>query len=117
MPAPPPPILDRMVPLEVAAGDGLQARELRFLQRLAMVAAATQQPRDLVELVIQETTSALGTDVCSLYLLAGDPARLVLSATNGLRRDMVGRVEIPLGQGVTGWVGKTREPALVADVA
>jgi len=96
---------------------GLALRELRFLQRLAVVAASTHVFDQLVELVIRETTSALGTDVCSLYLLEADARQLRLTATNGLRRDMAGKVVIPVGQGVTGWVAERREPALVADVA
>lgn len=104
--------------VQQTASDGLEARELRFLQRLATVAAATQRPEELVDLVIRETTSALGTDVCSLYLVEpGATGRLILTATNGLRRDMVGRVAIPIGEGVTGWVAQTREPALVPDVS
>ncbi|HEX6488270.1 MAG TPA: GAF domain-containing protein [Candidatus Dormibacteraeota bacterium] len=107
-----------MSAVQQTASDGLEARELRFLQRLATVAAATQRPEELVDLVIRETTSALGTDVCSLYLVEpGATGRLILTATNGLRRDMVGRVAIPIGQGVTGWVAQTREPALVPDVS
>lgn len=105
-----------MSALRQPVSDELEARELRFLQRLSMVAAATQRPEELVDLVIRETTSALGTDVCSLYLIEPDTARLILTATNGLRRDMVGRVAIPIGHGVTGWVAETREPAMVPDV-
>ncbi|MFI4972700.1 MAG: hypothetical protein ACHP7H_08470, partial [Hyphomicrobiales bacterium] len=44
----------------------LAARELSFLVRLAQAAAATQRPDELLDLIIRETTSAIGTDVCSL---------------------------------------------------
>jgi sugar diacid utilization regulator/GAF domain-containing protein len=102
---------------ESGSADGLALRELRFLQRLSVAAASTHDAQDLVDLVITETTSALGTDVCSLYLLLPDGSRLTLAATNGLNRDLVGRVSLPVGQGITGWVAESREPAVVPEVA
>lgn len=100
-----------------SSSDGLALRELRFLQRLAITAASTHDGQDLVDLVIEETTSALGTDVCSLYLLTPGGERLGLAATNGLDRDLVGRVSMPVGQGITGWVAASREPAVVPEVS
>ena len=93
----------------------MAARELSFLVRLAQAAASTQRPDELLELIIREATSAIGTDVCSLYLLAG--RELLLTATNGLNENMVGKVTMPVGEGITGWVAETRRPAVVADVS
>src|SRR5579872_5146242 len=95
----------------------LAARELGFLVRLAQAAAATQKPDELLELIIRETTSAIGTDVCSLYLVASQGSQLQLTATNGLNENMVGRVTMRVGEGITGWVADTRQPAVVADVS
>lgn len=95
----------------------LVVRELEFLQRLSASAASTVDADELLELIIRETTSAIGTDVCSLYLLQDGGRELVLTATNGLNERMVGRVTMCVGEGITGWVAATREPRLVADVA
>ena len=72
---------------------------------------------ELVELIIRETTAAIGTDVCSLYLSNPGGRDLALTATNGLNERMVGRVTMKVGEGVTGWVAETRESMLVSDVA
>src|SRR6266545_6672606 len=95
----------------------LAARELSFLVRLAQAAASTQKPDELLELIIREATSAMGTDVCSLYLLTPRGRELLLTATNGLNETMVGRVVMKVGEGITGWVAETREPTRVLDVA
>lgn len=95
----------------------LALRELEFLQRLSQSTAATTDSEELVSLIIRETTAAIGTDVCSLYLLNPGGRDLVLTATNGLNERMVGRVTMRVGEGVTGWVAETREPMLVSDVA
>jgi len=100
-----------------APDSSLAARELSFLVRLAQAAASTQRPDELLELIIRETTSAIGTDVCSLYLLLPSGEELLLTATNGLNENMVGRVRMKVGEGITGWVAEVRRPAVVPDVS
>jgi sugar diacid utilization regulator/putative methionine-R-sulfoxide reductase with GAF domain len=100
-----------------AVDSSLAARELSFLVRLAQAAAATQQPDELLELIIRQTTSAIGADVCSLYLLTPPGRELLLTATNGLNENMVGKVTMKLGEGITGWVAELRRPAVVPDVS
>src|SRR5207247_9489031 len=100
-----------------ASDSTLAARELGFLVRLAQAAASTQKPDELLALIIRETTTAMGTDVCSLYLLMPSGRELLLTATNGLNENMVGKVKMRVGEGITGWVAETRQPAIVADVS
>src|SRR5204863_500951 len=95
----------------------LAARELGFLVRLAQAAASTQKPDELLALIIRETTTAMGTDVCSLYLLMPSGRELLLTATNGLNENMVGKVKMKVGEGITGFVAESRSPAVVADVS
>jgi sugar diacid utilization regulator/putative methionine-R-sulfoxide reductase with GAF domain len=102
---------------EVAADSSLAARELSFLVRLAQGAASTQRPDELLALIIREATSAMGIDVCSLYLLTPPGRELLLTATNGLNETMVGKVVMRVGEGITGWVAESRRPAVVPDVS
>jgi sugar diacid utilization regulator/putative methionine-R-sulfoxide reductase with GAF domain len=101
----------------VASDSSLAERELSFLVRLAQAAAATQMPDELLDLIIGEATSAMGTDVCSLYLVTSPGRELLLTATNGLNVKMVGKVVMRVGEGITGWVAETRRPAVVPDVS
>src|SRR2546430_5637536 len=106
--------------VNVVAGtpdSSLAARELNFLVRLAQAAASTQRPDELLELIIRETASAIGTDVCSLYLLTTPGRQLLLTATNGLNENMIGKVTMKVGEGITGWVAESRRPAVVPDVS
>jgi sugar diacid utilization regulator/putative methionine-R-sulfoxide reductase with GAF domain len=108
--------LRRVRVAESEADSSLAARELGFLVRLAQGAASTQRPDELLELIIREATSAMGIDVCSLYLLTPPGRELLLTATNGLNEAMVGKVVMRVGEGITGWVAETRRPAVVPDV-
>ena len=99
------------------ADSSLAARELSFLVRLAQGAASTQRPDELLALIIREATAAMGTDVCSLYLVTSRGHDMLLTATNGLNESMVGKVVMRVGEGITGWVAETRRPAVVLDVS
>ena len=90
--------------------------EIRFLQRLALTAASTATMGDLLRLVISETTEALGSDVCSVYLIDPADGCLILTATNGLSQDGVGSVRLGVGEGVTAWAAAERRPVVVPDV-
>src|SRR5947209_12550312 len=96
--------------------DEASVRELLFLQRLSQAAAATVEPDALLELIISETTGAMQVDVCSIYLYDAAAEEVVLTATNGLSTQMVGRGRLKLGHGVTGWVAQHRQPLVVPDV-
>jgi sugar diacid utilization regulator/putative methionine-R-sulfoxide reductase with GAF domain len=109
--------LGRVRVVESEADSSLAGRELSFLVRLAQGAASTQRPDELLELIIREATSAMGIDVCSLYLLTPPGRELLLTATNGLNETMVGKVVMRVGEGITGWVAETRRPAVVPDVS
>src|ERR1700680_795142 len=108
--------LRRVRVAESETDSSLAARELGFLVRLAQAAPSTQRPDELLELIIREATSAMGIDVCSLYLLTPPGRELLLTTTNGLNESMVGKVVMRVGEGITGWVAETRRPAVVPDV-
>jgi DNA-binding PucR family transcriptional regulator/putative methionine-R-sulfoxide reductase with GAF domain len=110
-------VVDTVVRARAADSSSLAVRELNFLVRLAQAAATTQRSDELLELIIRETTSAIGADVCSLYLVGADGDELRLTATNGLNENMVGKVTMSVGEGITGWVAESRRAAVVPDVS
>jgi signal transduction histidine kinase len=93
-----------------------QLDQLRFLHRVARLATTAQTWDELLETVVDETRDALHADVSSLYLLDRDGAYLTLAATNGLDRFQIGRARVPFGEGVTGRVAASRQPAVIPDI-
>ena len=92
--------LDR--PAESAAGASAQRlRELTFLAAMVRAIATSQDHDAVMRSVIEQTTGATNTQVCSLYLWDEDTQRLVLTATNGLAPEAVGVVQLALGEGIT----------------
>ena len=65
--------------------------------------------RNVVDLVAKR----LDADVCSVYMVGSDLSRLTLSATIGLRREAVGQVKLPIGEGLVGLAAQQRAPVVI----
>lgn len=91
-------------------------KELSFLHEVTQVASGTLDWDDMLRQIIDRTTTAMGAEVCALYLLDKREQRLTLAATNGLNRRGIGRATLRLGEGITGWVAQARVPLATRDV-
>ncbi len=92
-------------------------QELSFLHEISQLAASTRDWDEMLRIVIDRTTDAMGTDVASLYLLEKREGILRLAATNGLNRRGIGRATLRVGEGITGWVANARVPLVARDVS
>jgi GAF domain-containing protein len=61
--------------------------------------------------VVDIATEATGCHACLIYLVESD--RLVLRAASPVHNKFVGRIEMRLGEGITGWVAEHKEAALI----
>src|ERR671918_309982 len=93
-------------------GDG----ELAFLQEIVQLAASAPTWDELMQLIVDRSTIAMGTQVCSLYLVDRDDAGLTLAATNGVDRQHIGVARLSIGQGITGLAASTRRPVVSTDL-
>jgi len=104
------------VPAIAFAGPLRDVERLGFLHDLAQLATQARDWDELMRTVVDRTTAAMRVEVCSLYLLDRDGARLTLAATNGLDVTQVGRVSLALGEGLTGRAAADRAPVMSRDV-
>src|SRR5512141_1198149 len=91
-------------------------RELSFLHEVAQLAASARDWDEMLRIVIDRTTDAIGVEVSSLYLLERRDAVLRLVATDGLNRAYIGKATLRVGEGITGWVANARVPLAARDV-
>ncbi len=90
--------------------------ELSFLHEIAQLASSTRDWDEMLRIVIDRTTDAIGAEVSSLYLLERREGLLRLVASNGLDPRSIGRATLRIGEGITGWVANARVPLAVRDV-
>ena len=102
------------------ADDSLDAarklRELSVLHEFAKLLTTARDWDELMRAIVDRTTSALDVEVCSVYLMERDEARLRLAATNGLDRDQIGSVTLGVGEGLTGSAAALGRPVASPDV-
>jgi signal transduction protein with GAF and PtsI domain len=65
--------------------------------------------------VIEFASALVKCDSCLIYVLEGD--ELVLRASKNPHPDVVDRLKIRVGQGITGWVAEHREPVAIPEKA
>src|SRR3984957_4585894 len=70
---------------------------------------------DVLTRVVEFTTALVKCDACLIYVLEGDD--LVLRASKNPHPEVVDRLKLRLGQGITGWVAEHQEPVAVAEKA
>ncbi len=87
-----------------------QTREKALIE-LGKELAATPDIDTLLEKVTEVASQLLDADDCSLFLLDKSINRLVLRASRGLLRSLVGKATYRLGEGLTGWVALNNKPA------
>src|SRR5579863_6807592 len=73
------------------------------------------KPADVLMKVVALIASRFNTEVCSVYLLEPDRTTLVLAATVGLHPRAIGKVRMPLSEGLTGLVAEEVMPVALAD--
>jgi uroporphyrinogen-III synthase len=86
-----------------------------FLHGIASRMAAAVPFDEVLNEVVEFATSVVACDSCFVYVLEGD--ELVLRASKNAHPEAVGRLKLKLGQGITGWVAKHRQPVVVAQHA
>ncbi len=88
---------------------------LDTLHRIVKEVNAAADLEKALSTIVDMVKQAIACDVCSVYLTDAENRTHVLAATNGLRREAVGKVSLPLGRGLVGLVAERAEPLNVGD--
>ena len=115
-PTPAPPAVRRVAPsTSTMAGfrDGLAP--IDFLHEISSRIAAADSLHLVLDRIVDFITGVVPCDSCFIYVVEGDS--LVLRASKNPHADLIDHMGVPIGQGVTGWVAKHRQPVAIASKA
>jgi len=70
----------------------------------------------LLSKIIDGVVQVTGAQICSLMMLDTDRNCLRVRVAKGLTASMMKKINIPIGEGISGHVAKTGEPLLIADI-
>ena len=85
--------------------------EIGFLHEIASRFAAADSLQTVLNRVVNFVSSVVQCDSCFIYVLEQD--NLVLRASKNPHSDLVDRLKLRVGQGLTGWVAEHRQPVAV----
>lgn len=88
---------------------------LKTLRRIIQEVASAQDFSEALNIIVKRVAKALDTDACSIFLLDRQHGEYVLMATQGLNQLAVGKVRIPMSQGLVGLVGEREESINIDD--
>lgn len=83
-----------------------------FLHGIVSRIAGSAPLRDVLGDVVEFVTSLVQCDSCFVYVLEGD--ELVLRASKNPHPEVVDRLKLRVGQGITGWVAEHRQPVALS---
>lgn len=112
-PAPPVRRVAPSTPTMAGFRDGLA--QIDFLHDISSRIAAADSLHLVLDRIVGFITGVVPCDSCFIYVLEDD--NLVLRASKNPHADLVDHVGVLLGQGVTGWVAKNRQPVAIASNA
>ena len=95
-------------------------RKLEYLSTLYKVGSSVSKTLNISKLfdtILQQVQEVMNVENCSL--MAYDPLNesLTLDAAIGLPSNMVGQIQVKIGEGIAGWVAQNRKPVLLKDVS
>lgn len=90
---------------------------LNTLRKIIQEVNSAQDLTTALTIIVERVRAAMGTQVCSVYLLDPQSNRFVLMATEGLNKAAIGRVSMAPSEGLVGLVGTREEPLNLEDAA
>jgi phosphotransferase system enzyme I (PtsP) len=88
---------------------------LLTLEETSQLVAHSHNPAETLTNIVRLIQGRFHTAVCSVYFYEPARGELVLGATVGLDPAAIGRVRMPLDEGLTGLVGQRMAPVMEAD--
>jgi uroporphyrinogen-III synthase len=109
-----PTLSPRLVRVDQERGDAAVPENVEFdaLHEIGSRIAAADPLHAVLARVVQFVSSVVKCDSCFIYVLEQND--LVLRASKTPHPDVVDRLKLRVGQGITGWVAEHRQPVAVA---
>src|SRR3989338_92195 len=83
---------------------------LNTLRKIVQEVNAAKDLKSALTIIVQRVKEAMGSQVCSVYLLDPESNRFVLMATDGPNKRPIGNVSRAPNEGLVGLVGTREEP-------
>ncbi len=94
---------------------GVEDSHVDLLHEIGVRLANADGFHEVLDRVMEFASSVVKCDSCLIYVLEGD--ELVLRASKNPHPEIVDRLKLKVGEGITGWVAEHHEPVAVSEKA
>ncbi len=94
---------------------GVEDSHVDLLHEIGARLASADGFHEVLAKVVEFASAVVKCDSCLVYVLDGD--ELVLRASKNPHPDIVDRLKLKVGEGITGWVAEHHEPVAVSEKA
>lgn len=91
-------------------------KELTFLYKVAQSVHSLELD-ELLKEILKITIQVTKGDSCLIYIFDKEKQTLVLRASKNPHKDLLQRITMKLGEGITGWVAKEKKPVAISEGA
>jgi signal transduction protein with GAF and PtsI domain len=95
-------------------------RKLDYLSTLYKVGSSVSKTLNIARLfdtILQQVQEVMNVENCSLMAFDQISQTLTLDAAIGLPSNMIGQIQVPMGEGISGWVAQNKKPVLLQDIS
>jgi phosphotransferase system enzyme I (PtsP) len=82
---------------------------LEELRKIVQEVNAASDLQAALDIIVRSVRSAMGTEVCTVYLYDAAKEQYIFRANEGLNQDLIGKVGLAKGEGLVGKVAKREE--------
>lgn len=91
--------------------------EADALREIGQAIGSMHSIDDILKRVADIVVKVTGTDLCLIYLLNLNGTELVLRGASGPTKDVVGKIRLKVGEGITGWVAQQGQHVVLSHEA
>ena len=95
--------------------DQYQYRDIAFLHEIGQRIAAADPLQMVLARVVEFVSAVVMCDSCFIYVL--EDGELTLRASKNPHAEVVDRLKLRIGQGITGWVAENKKPVVLSSNA
>jgi signal transduction protein with GAF and PtsI domain len=91
----------------------IREEEVDVLHQISQAISGNLNLEEVLKHIVGLVTEVTKGDSCLIYLLDKINEELVLRASKNPHPKIIGRIKVKLGEGITGWVAKERQPVAI----
>src|SRR6266567_5241258 len=103
--------------VELHAALEARTQENILLNEVISTVGSTLKLDEVLRHLVDTFVRAISCHAAFIYLYDRDKERLILANTSEQYSHLVGKIELALGEGITGWVGLTLQPVILKEEA